>query len=666
MGNIYSSLNLSSSIENAVYSAVAGGHEVTIPRDNLTYIGWYGTGYIDMDPATGAAGYIISGGHSGGATVDEWTSSDMEFFTNLGELRDTDPISANITFPPVNSYFPALDGWLDFFMNNQLRFDVTYTINYKAGGSVVINETYKPSHAYPPGVYTFSAGWGTSETRDVTVFGVEIETPDGEQAVVGCDGINLNTKFTPSAPPSVNYKWEKGSCLFGCGDGTFTPADASSTKFKGTDSGDVKAKLEASNTYGTTKADKELKVIAVKKIKAQDSDDSSNSIEDADKSVEADIKTIYVARKDTGTVNISVETDPSIAESDLPSGWKIEKVSGSLDFDGTPGKLSAKLKKNTFGDIVLKVSPCSGSTGHFQVKIFIININFTEDSGQKYGFDDITDSTVKYKQVCVKIYDATTVKISIDGIEPNKIFFKSNNSNIEVTKSATGTPLKITITGKSEYKSLDNGCISAHMGSESGAIGAQLSAYVYKNRNIDYTYYRIQDNDSAATGTSGNFSTSNLLGDPNKWLRQAVLSFTLSGNDDVVHKAYDFYPKVGTTPTRDGQLEFDVDDEMDVITSGYTSGKRIFFYVHNIKGDPTGYSLGTWVFLSDEGNLRTAAHEVGHQFGYWHVPDTDNTNLMYRIFSETKYKLHNHPYKPWDNSGEIPGAAQKRQWDEVH
>lgn len=56
---------------NNVLAAVNSGHVVTIPRDPLTYINWSGTGYIDMTPSTGAAGYIISGGSSGGDTAEE-------------------------------------------------------------------------------------------------------------------------------------------------------------------------------------------------------------------------------------------------------------------------------------------------------------------------------------------------------------------------------------------------------------------------------------------------------------------------------------------------------------------------------------------------------------------------------------------------------------------
>lgn len=70
--------NHTSSVTAAVNDALSRGHVVTIPSRSMTYGKWSGTGYIDMDPATGAAGYIISGGvngsvsAAGGAIVDWW------------------------------------------------------------------------------------------------------------------------------------------------------------------------------------------------------------------------------------------------------------------------------------------------------------------------------------------------------------------------------------------------------------------------------------------------------------------------------------------------------------------------------------------------------------------------------------------------------------------
>jgi transglutaminase-like putative cysteine protease len=66
-------------VVDAVNAALAQGHHVIIPKAPITVHLWSGTGYIDLDPTTGAAGYIIAGGNSGnvtvsgGATVGSWS-----------------------------------------------------------------------------------------------------------------------------------------------------------------------------------------------------------------------------------------------------------------------------------------------------------------------------------------------------------------------------------------------------------------------------------------------------------------------------------------------------------------------------------------------------------------------------------------------------------------
>jgi len=54
-----------SSVIAAVNADLDAGRRVTIPRDPITVNLWSGTGWIGMDMATGAAGYLISGGLSG-------------------------------------------------------------------------------------------------------------------------------------------------------------------------------------------------------------------------------------------------------------------------------------------------------------------------------------------------------------------------------------------------------------------------------------------------------------------------------------------------------------------------------------------------------------------------------------------------------------------------
>ena len=49
------------SVIGALNSALTQGHVITIPEDPITVSLWSGTGYIDMDPATGAAGFRAMG-----------------------------------------------------------------------------------------------------------------------------------------------------------------------------------------------------------------------------------------------------------------------------------------------------------------------------------------------------------------------------------------------------------------------------------------------------------------------------------------------------------------------------------------------------------------------------------------------------------------------------
>ncbi|MBI5116587.1 transglutaminase family protein, partial [Candidatus Poribacteria bacterium] len=120
--------NWPAQVRSAVAAAIARGHVVTIPRAGITHHEWSGIGYIDMDPASGAAGYIISGGHAGGSTVDIWDSWKMTWFTIFRKITS---ITAVINHPAQNEYFPQVSWW-DFF-GWALYFDVDYTIRYDDG-----------------------------------------------------------------------------------------------------------------------------------------------------------------------------------------------------------------------------------------------------------------------------------------------------------------------------------------------------------------------------------------------------------------------------------------------------------------------------------------------------------------------------------------------------
>jgi len=59
-------LQISSEVKTDIQNAVNAGKTVIVPKQDITYYTWTGTGYIVMDPQTGAGAYMISTSLSGG------------------------------------------------------------------------------------------------------------------------------------------------------------------------------------------------------------------------------------------------------------------------------------------------------------------------------------------------------------------------------------------------------------------------------------------------------------------------------------------------------------------------------------------------------------------------------------------------------------------------
>jgi hypothetical protein len=67
LNDILSQLQVSSEVKSDITNAVNAGKKVIISKTNVTYNQWNGVGYIVINPSSGAAGYMISGGMAGGA-----------------------------------------------------------------------------------------------------------------------------------------------------------------------------------------------------------------------------------------------------------------------------------------------------------------------------------------------------------------------------------------------------------------------------------------------------------------------------------------------------------------------------------------------------------------------------------------------------------------------
>ncbi len=326
-----------SSVVNAINNALAQGHHVTIPRTGITYYQWQGTGYIDMEPATGAAGYIIAGGQSGGATVDIWVAPWNLIFATI--FRDVCSITANITYPAEGDYFPYPGFWSGLLHPQPPRFDVDYTVSYCDDGSKVVNESFRPHYQYGPGDYTFYAGWGTGATRNFTIFGAEVETPDDAVAFKGGDSITLNAKGVPRLPPGATFQWTK----YGSGDGAFNPADAQTTKFSGTVTGEPEVKVAVANSNGTTTSPgKKLFVAEVTDVTAEGAETIA-AVAGGTPAMKH-----FVSPKGTGSMTLKATVNPNTAEVRAKVDWE-----NATEDAGNP--LSATVSRTAAAEITVKI-----------------------------------------------------------------------------------------------------------------------------------------------------------------------------------------------------------------------------------------------------------------------------------------------------------------------
>lgn len=73
-------LQVSSRVKSDIQNAINAGHTVTIPEKEIVYYQWKGVGYIDLDPSSNSAAYMISGTLAGGETV--FTVQDLLVLTS--------------------------------------------------------------------------------------------------------------------------------------------------------------------------------------------------------------------------------------------------------------------------------------------------------------------------------------------------------------------------------------------------------------------------------------------------------------------------------------------------------------------------------------------------------------------------------------------------------
>ncbi|ATQ78145.1 hypothetical protein CR152_29255 [Massilia violaceinigra] len=66
---ILQSLAIDQDVKSEIANALASGKEVTVHEKNIAISGWTGSGYLILDPQTGAGAYKIAGGGNGGEVI---------------------------------------------------------------------------------------------------------------------------------------------------------------------------------------------------------------------------------------------------------------------------------------------------------------------------------------------------------------------------------------------------------------------------------------------------------------------------------------------------------------------------------------------------------------------------------------------------------------------
>lgn len=106
--------HLGQDVETEIRNAVLAGKIVTAHEQQLTHMNWVGSGYLLIDPETGAGAYKIAGGANGGFLDSEWT----DILTIVGLGLGVAGIIAGSMFlvliSAIISLIIAYDGFLDF------------------------------------------------------------------------------------------------------------------------------------------------------------------------------------------------------------------------------------------------------------------------------------------------------------------------------------------------------------------------------------------------------------------------------------------------------------------------------------------------------------------------------------------------------------------------
>jgi hypothetical protein len=96
--SIVAGLGTDADTKSEITNALNAGMEVTVHQSEITANGWTGSGYIILDPESGAGAYKISGGANGGELIEGIFNALLSFFFYLTDLAKASLLKDGIDF----------------------------------------------------------------------------------------------------------------------------------------------------------------------------------------------------------------------------------------------------------------------------------------------------------------------------------------------------------------------------------------------------------------------------------------------------------------------------------------------------------------------------------------------------------------------------------------
>ena len=115
--SVLNSINIDPDARQDISNAIYAGKEVTVHAAPISINGWTGSGYLVIDPQTGAGGYLISGGANGGflgidaATWMGVLSLGIDFIPGVGSVKAIIELITGkdlITGEPINRFVTSI------------------------------------------------------------------------------------------------------------------------------------------------------------------------------------------------------------------------------------------------------------------------------------------------------------------------------------------------------------------------------------------------------------------------------------------------------------------------------------------------------------------------------------------------------------------------------